>query len=397
MPKQLSYKTILAILLLFVHANKLAAQHEYVATIDPVNGTIKRLDSVPGVMYINPHAVLDENNMRFLFIGLSADQLNRSLYSIDMVTGKMVSKAVLPKSPSLITMRYDGPLDRLYGITVLSGVYSLVSIDTKTGVYTTINTIKSMRSLAEEMVIDNHHRIFLNCLDTTGRFALISLDVNGNLLSKNTLPNITGLQYDNTVDKLYGITYNGTQNQLAQVDPLTASVTNVSNLPTDLMGVLQYSTTFDEHNRRYIYGSGTNLISIDVKTGSVLYKTPAPASSNAVDKDNVIQFRYSYTLRELYTLHWKAKEEIISPCALSADFKTHYNLLTRSLIINKTPTTCITKMTLYTGEGQVVIENKLISNGYNAIRLPALTPGLYIAKMFSGNHLLRSDKVLIYR
>ena len=84
--------------------------------------------------------------------------------------------------------------------------------------------------------------------------------------------------------------------QLIQVDPLNGSVSIIGNLPADQFGFLQYDQTFDEIRHRYIFAGTTkdgvaSLFSIDANTGSVIYSPPVPASANAIDKDNVIQFR----------------------------------------------------------------------------------------------------------
>lgn len=402
MLRQRLYRIIIILLFLYTQIDKVAAQHEFVATIDPEKGTIHRIDSIPGVMWIAPHAVLDDNNKRLLFVGLPPDHSSYSLYSIDAISGRLISKALLPKSPALISFRYDNPLNILYGITVASGVYSLVSIDPNTGIYSTINTIKAMRSLSEEMIVDNNsHRIFLNCLDTSSHFTLISLDIKGNLLSKVTIPNVTGLQYDNTTNKIYGLRYNGTQEEFINLDPSTGSVSTISSLPADLFGIIQYSTTFDETQHRFIFAGGNKsgsarLFTVDVNTGTVIYSPTAPASANSVDKDNVIQFRYSNSLKQLYALHWKAFDNVTSSTCDVTATKIYYNP-GNSLIVEKAPTTCVISMTLYTELGQVILNNKLLSDGYNKFRLPLLPAGVYFFQLFSGNNFLQRGKLLISR
>jgi len=404
MPRLLRHRLIILLLFVWICTGKVMAQHEYVVTVDPATGTISRFDSIPGVMYIAPHAIFDDKNRRFLFVGLPSDFSTHTLFSIDALTGKVITKALLPKDPTLISLRYDRSSGILYGITISSGIYSLVSVDANTGSYTAISSIKSMRGLAEEMIIDNNnHRIFLNCLDTSNQFALICIDVNGNLLSKVTIPNITGMQYDNSTNKLYGLHYTGTQEQLLQVDPSTGTTSLTGNLPPELFGILQFDQTFDEIQHRFILAGNNNsgvsrLYFIDVATGAVVYNPLVPASANAIDKDNVIQFRYSNSLNKLYALHWKGTPDTTAEvlgCSLDANTKIYQNPSGNLLTVNKTPTKCQVRIGLYTLLGQPILENKILSDGQNNILLPPLATGIYLYKFSSGNHILQTGKIMI--
>ena len=400
MRKWLLYRFFVTILCAWIYGSSMA-QHEHVAVIDAITGKINKFDSIPGVMYIAPHADFDDHNRRFVFIGRPPDNSSSALFSIDAITGKVLTKAILPKSPTLISLRHDNASHVLYGITVQSGIYTLVTIDVNTGIYTKVNTIPDMESMAEEMIIDHtNHRIFLNCI-SKGR-ALICLDMNGNLISKIALPNISDLQYDRNTNKLYGLHYTGTVEQLQQVDISTGVVSTISNLPADVVGIYQYSTTYDESNHRYFFASSNGagvarLYAVDAYSGAVISNPIIPVT-NAYNKDNVLQFRYSNSLKQLYSLHWKAAENTgttFADCSLAADTKIHYNAAGNFLAVDKTPTTCVIKMTLYTELGQVVMNNRLIENGYNQVRLPFLASGFYFYTLSSENKILKSEKIML--
>lgn len=402
------YRTIVIIILLVcAHINPVAAQHEFVVTIDQANGVINRLDSIPGVRWVEPHAILDDRNKRFLFVGAPPDQLTRSLFSIDAVTGKVISKAPIPKTPALITLRNNDVTQTLYGVTVASGVYNLISIDPATGAYTTIRQIKSMRSMAEEMIIDHtHQRIFLNCIDSASSHSLISIDFSGNLLSQVSIPNITGLQYDHTSNMIYGLRLNyPTSQYLIKVDPSTGAITNIAGLPEEMVGVIQFSTTFNEAQHQYIFASGgkngdARLFSADVNTGAIVHNPAAPVSANAIDKDNVREFRYSNTLKRLYSLHWKASDNISTtplPCDQNGNTKMVFNRSGNFIAVEKPTTPCELRMILYTGTGRPVLGSKLLQNGYNKIQLPYLVAGVYYYKLFSGTSLVKGGQLLISR
>lgn len=408
MPRSPSYKTIVIIILLVgAHINPVAAQHEFVVTIDQANGVINRLDSIPGVRWVEPHAILDDRNRRFLFVGAPPDQLTRNLFSIDAITGRVISKAPIPKSPALITLRNNDVSQILYGVTVASGVYNLISIDPATGAYTTIRQIKAMKSLAEEMIIDQtNQRIFFNCLDSTSHFSLLSVDFSGNVLSQVSMPNTTGLQYDHTSNMIYGLRLNyPTSQYLIKVDPSSGAITNIASLPEEVIGVIQFSTTFNETQHQYIFASGgkngdARLFSADVNTGAIVHSPAAPVSANSIDKDNVREFRYSNALKRLYSLHWKASDNISTtplPCEQNGNTKMVFNRSGNFLTVDKPITPCELRMVLYNGTGRPVLGSKLLQNGYNKIQLPYLVAGVYYYKLFSGASFVKGGQLLISR
>jgi hypothetical protein len=403
MIRRIFHISFAVVLLIIARVNKASAQHEFMATIDPASGVIQKFDSVPGVMYISPHAVIDDHNKRFLFIGMPPDMSTSSLYTVDAVTGKLRSKTLLPKTPILISMKYNDQNDQLYGMVLSSGVYSLVSIDPIAGVYTNIRTINAISSMNDQMLIDNNQHLLINCVGSGGKFTLVTIDLGGNLVSTFVIPNINGLQYDPVSSSLYGLSYSNGRNQLLQVNPSNGVTTSIGMLPADFAGAIQYSHTFDKNKRHYILGSGSRIMSIDVNTAAVIYDPVAPVSSNAVDKDNVINFRYSNALQKVYALHWNSKSSTVATvnpvaaCTSAANFKVFYNRPGNTIVVNKAPTACIVRMSLSTELGQVLIPGQLIADGTNIIKMPAVVTGTYFIRFYSGNALLRGEKIFISR
>jgi gliding motility-associated-like protein len=78
---------------------------------------------------------------------------------------------------------------------------------------------------------------------------------------------VSGLQYDNATDTLYGIYLSGNSASFCRVDPATGVVTAISTLA----GFAGYNfSTFDTRDHRYICVSGEQLWVIDAATGAVL-------------------------------------------------------------------------------------------------------------------------------
>lgn len=387
---------------MFFYVDKTAAQHEFMATIDPVTGAITRFDSIPGVMYIAPHAIFDDRNKHFLFIGEPPSQNSSSIYVLNAVTGKLISQALLPKKPTLITMKYNEANDQLYGLVIDAGVYSMAKINTSTGAYATIKTINEISSTGEQMLMDNAQNFLVVGIDKSGKFAIFTLDVNGNLLSSAAIPNIAGPQYDPVSNSIYALRYSGGINQLVRINPATGTLTTVGNLPTDFKGTIQYSNTFDKDKHHYILGSGSKVLSIDVSSAAIVHQPTAPASSNAVDKDNVINFRYSNSLKKIYALHWYAQNippatPQVLACASEADFKVHYNGQSNSVVVTKATTTCVVRMSMYNELGQELMTGRLVNDGVTSIQLTNYATGTYFISFYAGGRLLKGEKVFIQR
>ena len=78
---------------------------------------------------------------------------------------------------------------------------------------------------------------------------------------------VSGLQYDNATDTLYGIYQSGSSASFCWIDPATGVVTTISTLA----GFAGYNfSTFDTRDHRYICVSGEQLWVIDAATGAVL-------------------------------------------------------------------------------------------------------------------------------
>jgi gliding motility-associated-like protein len=78
---------------------------------------------------------------------------------------------------------------------------------------------------------------------------------------------VSGLQYDNATDTLYGIYLSGSSASFCWLDPATGVATTISTLA----GFAGYNfSTFDTRDHRYICVSGEQLWVIDAGTGAVL-------------------------------------------------------------------------------------------------------------------------------
>jgi hypothetical protein len=95
--------TVLLSLNLFIAIS----QTEYLTKVNAATGAYIKIDSLPGVMWIalSNYSTFDENNHRYFFNG-SPDLLNWYLFSVDALTGKIISKPSFPNNNNITQLQY---------------------------------------------------------------------------------------------------------------------------------------------------------------------------------------------------------------------------------------------------------------------------------------------------
>jgi len=290
------------------------AQTEYLVKVDPETGVYTKIDSIPGVMYIYMfnYSVFDERDHNYIFYG-TYDQVNDYLFTIDAVTGKIVSKAPFPQfadHSALQNFIYANSIKTLYGFYTTNGSQFLASIDPAIGNYSLIKQLTGLSSINESVFCNAKQQMIFAGVDTAGNSVIGTLDVStGNVLSIKPVPYIQDIQYNNKLGQLYCLYRPPGGWYIGSIDTATGTV-KILNALGSIEGIYQGETTFDEINNRYIISaSDTNSVSYlytaDAATGNVIYKVPALETSN-VGQDNIIQYRFDNVSGNLYALHWEA-------------------------------------------------------------------------------------------
>ena len=92
------------------------AQYEFFATLNPSDLSLNRIAGIPQVTWITGNSALDENHHRFFFQGNATGALPFDLYTIDALTGAVVSKPQFPSNYSggiISGLQYDNAKDTL--------------------------------------------------------------------------------------------------------------------------------------------------------------------------------------------------------------------------------------------------------------------------------------------
>lgn len=402
--------TLIIFFLLIVFVGK--AQTEYVVTVNPFNGTITKIDSIRGVRWLQSSPAYNETAKEYTFVGtFQPGQSPSYLYTLNTLSGNINSNPIPSDSATLISSHYSRATGILYGIILKNGIYSLSTINKTTGTYTIIKTISGIDGVGEFTIDEATQRLYIRAVDGNPNFAIWTIDlITGDIINHVSTRGIIELRFDNITNKIYalanrsGPTLGSYILSICTVNPVTGIVTNIADIP-NLTGIVSSgNSTFNENDHTYFFlgvednSPGiTYLYSIDVNTGVVLYKIQTPGSGT-LNNNNLVFFRYDNISRKLYALFWEAITIRNLPisnnsnCTLETNTKVYYKSFNHLLIVDKNPTICKVTLSVYNMLGQLMLNKKIIKNGYNEISLPNVSLGIYFYELVSEGKKLLSGK-----
>src|SRR6185312_2328717 len=187
----------------------------FLAWINPLTGLYTQIGTTPiaGLSGTSQgETAYDEVNHRYFALD------NTQLFCIDATNGNLISNPILSSSPNgqLIHFWYDNSTNTLYGLMQTIGITPqlcyLVSINTSTGVMTTVGSGTTFGSGGGSSAIDRTNQRYMYTYSTGGSsFHIVTLDIaTGNVIANKLLPlcngdNIHSIAFDNVKGKLYGI------------------------------------------------------------------------------------------------------------------------------------------------------------------------------------------------
>ncbi len=296
------------------------AQTEYIVSVDPSNCAITKIKSIPGVRWLICSSAYNETTKEYTVIGSwQPGQAPSYLYTLDAVTGNIISNPMLSAPNNFISFQYSRSTGILYALIIESGVYYLASVNKATGVCTIINNIPGINAVSGFAIDEANQRLYLNGVDNNPNFAILTIDLaTGNVVSHVSSQSVFELQYNNITHKIYALRYRAGSTPFTNIlstctiDPATGIATDIADLP-GLTGVFSgYHGTINENDNLYLF-LGTEdtspgiayLYSVSTTTGAVINKAASP-SAGSPDYDNLIFFRHDNTSDTLYALLWEA-------------------------------------------------------------------------------------------
>jgi hypothetical protein len=318
---------ILLALLSFIHG-LVKGQTEYIVTVNPVTAAITKIDSIPGVRWLQSYSTYNQSTNEYTVIGTyEPGQTPNHLYTLNAISGNIIASPILSSPNNYVSFEFSRSTGVLYGIIVENGVYYLATISTSTGIYLLIHDIPNIQGGIGRFTIDEaNQRLFLSAVDGNPSFTLLTIDLaTGNIINHVSTQILAGLVYDNVLHSLYGITYrSGTTPgsyiySLCKADPTTGSVSVIADLP-NITGFISGGETINENDHLYIFEGRqdipTKLYSVNLNSGSII-NNPVISNTPTILNDNLVFFRYDNASGKLYGLLWEVHTIPILPVILT--------------------------------------------------------------------------------
>ena len=393
---------------------KAKAQTEYIVTVNQNDGTISKIDSIPGIVYLQLNsATYNQFSKEYIVIGTKdPSQSPVYLYTLDAISGNVLFNPVLQDANKFMGIRCSRLTGKIYGIINDGGVYRLVLINKLSGTYSNITDIPGISAVGDIVIDEIHQLLYLRAVDNNPSFAIITINLNtGNILSHVPTQRVFNFTFDNISNKIFalagrpGSTPGNTIISICTVDPVSGTYVDIADLPNVENILSSDHQTFDENDHIYLFAGkelqtpGIFLYSIDATNGNIINKVHTPASGG-IGADNLIFFRYDNNFNKLYALFWEAHTikppppVIDSSCDLILATKIYPNPSNHILIINKNPTVCKVFMNMYNMIGQMTIRSKIINDGLNKIQLSNLSSGIYYYELISDGKVFLKGRFL---
>ncbi|MBI5856188.1 MAG: T9SS type A sorting domain-containing protein [Sphingobacteriales bacterium] len=417
MCSKFGYFFLVGLLILFTDLSN--AQTEYIVTVNPINGAITKVDSIPGVTWLRGYYMpaYSEYNHQYTFAG--GDDRNGNpfyLFTVDAISGQTLFNPLFQDHTNFYHMCYANQSNTLYGIIQPPGsASSLVSLNKTNCSYVVIRSFPELQALVKLIMDDANNRYFI--LGQMNNFVyLLTYDLTtGNLLSQIPVNSIRFPTYNRLSEKFYGILIknptppqNRVQYSLCSIDRATGTITTFPFIP-NIAGFTPGCETLDENGNRYFFAgyewgdTSYYLYTLDANNGNLIYKVRVP-ERNVIDDDNLIQFRYDNYIKKLYALYWEAYTNNQSPppgpgidstCRLDSITKTYFNGA-KDLIIDKKPTSCKVVVNIYNIAGQSLILKSPVNDGLNELPFSKFPAGTYIFEFISNGKKVFTKKILHY-
>jgi hypothetical protein len=318
-------KLVLIILAQFIITLTIFAQphREFLATVDYSPFSYSRLDSIPGVYYVQDGSAYDENSKRFFFQGTDINQtLPNILYVLDANTGNVITQNLLGANLGpgyrIACMQYDKSVDTLYCLAFTGTSFSFGWIDPLTGTVTVRSSLPMITGYAIGIsAIDvNHHYLFAECVTANGIELFAIHTQTGNVVHQNPVSTLAYIEYDNTNNHLYGI---GAPGQLDSVDYTTGTLYPIGSVTQ--LGLYQSGiSAINETTQEFIFAAlcssnaTDSLFVLNMQTGAIINRYDYNYANGANPAlENIVFYRMDQQTQILYALNWGIDSTHVNP------------------------------------------------------------------------------------
>jgi gliding motility-associated-like protein len=325
------YKPVfLIIAIIAVSVSVSLGQNEYLSTLNYNTLQVNQIgNTIPGVTWLMAeNSTYDANHQRFFFQGNATSSPPWYLYTIDAVTGSVISSPLFPSNNTngvMFGLQYDNKTDTLYALySDRTGAIYFSWIEPSTGIVHVVSTLASFPGYYGSSFDTKDH--YYICYSGS---TLLAIDAaSGNIVYNSVFPPghlIYNVSFDNMNSKTYAICISSslTYPQFDSVTLATGALHTIANLPA--MSIPQiYANTLDEKLGKYVFVGSTpgaatcvdnTLYVVDITSGSVVHSFPYPYAENTSNPldSNLLQFSFDNNRGLLYALHWRPTLATIPP------------------------------------------------------------------------------------
>lgn len=377
-------------------------QNEYLATVNPLDCSFSKFDSIPNVHWISVNSsAMDENHHRYFFMGSPPSYTPSSLYMINTLTGSVISshKMISGTGDSLlIGLEYDNNSDTLYGILEANSEQDtyFVWVDLTNGTIHSISALPGLYfGIGTSTYDKNHHRYFYS--DGTTQYVINARTGNVIFSYPNAAPYNYIIKYNNTTDKLYGLTQPVSQQwEFDSITVSTGVAHTIAQMPFQSIIGIPVIKAMNEIHGKYICVGQTagisKLYTIDINTGNVVYQ---PMDTLLNNNGNLIEFQYDNIQNTLFALHWGPYliTNGIQPFAnYKEEIMVYPNPNNGSFVIESNNTIKQT-LQVYDVTGKMVLSQSI--NGKTSIDAGNLNQGVYNISLISNDGLINKKLVIV--
>ncbi len=267
-----------------------SAQTEYFVSIDVMTGVHTIISTIAGVAAI-ANSTYNHINGHYILDAVDATG-NRRLYTIESLTGNVISSPIFPTVPNVndnvSELQFDNTTGITYGLYYnnISGQFSFCTVDLVTGFHTILSALPIPNIIGLPSYVTYDHltgRYFFR--DGNGVFYTLNA-ADGTVISAVNLPtfcdpsdNIIETQYDNSGDGLYGLHWDN--------DTLSVTVTQSGTLSCGQLGTASVLVS-SPGSYQYDWSTGATTSSISGLTPGT-YTVSITSTAGCIDHFETIE------------------------------------------------------------------------------------------------------------
>lgn len=361
--------------------------------IDPftaIESVIDTLTNVRGIL--TGSTTFDHSNQHYIFVGDNYSGSN-SLFVLD------INGTILSENPSINNIsgfQYDLKNQVLYALLNDSqSIFHFIIFNPDSGTFVPVNTLNNVQAVSGGTITFNSNTS--KYIFAGGHRLYVINAQNGTIESNSALGNgsLSMLEYDNNVNKLFGLYKNNSVNPylfyFTEIDTLTAGITIIDSL-NEIKSIATTSSVYDQANSLFMFVGTDSLwikrfYVINSNTGQIISNSPIDHNIGEIECDNTNYAFYKYHYTYVKNMFLKEDNCSIYPNPSNGTFRINFTEEKSQEVI----------ISITNRLNQVVFSktyNNHIGTFSNSIELKNIADGIYNVTVKIGDRIT-TKKILI--